>query len=117
MSEIDHFYLEKEEPNKSCLLALRHIILSQDENISETKKYGMPCFCFKNKVFTYLWIDKKTNEPYILFVNGQKLKHKDLESGGRSKMKIFRINPNQTLQLAVIKELLTAAIKLLSNKR
>ena len=38
------FYLKSEDPNKSCLLTLRDIILNQDEAVTETKKYGMPCF-------------------------------------------------------------------------
>ncbi|MDR0659633.1 MAG: DUF1801 domain-containing protein [Prevotellaceae bacterium] len=52
-----NYYLEKEEPQKSCLLALRDIILTRDENISETQKWGMPCFCFKKRIFCYLWTD------------------------------------------------------------
>ncbi len=36
--EIINFYLNKEEPNKSCLLALLKIILEQDSNINETQK-------------------------------------------------------------------------------
>ena len=62
--EIDNYYLNKEEPNKSCLLALRGIILDQDTNVTETQKWGMPCFCYKKKMFCYLWTDKKTDEPY-----------------------------------------------------
>jgi len=77
MDETNHFYLDKKEPNKSCLLALRDIILNQDENVSETKKYGMPCFCYKKKMFCYLWIDNKTNEPYSLFVEWQRLEQRD----------------------------------------
>ncbi|KAA1242987.1 DUF1801 domain-containing protein [Aquimarina sp. RZ0] len=74
MKKIDCYYLNMEEPNKSCLLALRSIILKQDPEISETKKWGMPCFCFKKKMFCYLWTDKKTQDPYILFVEGNYLK-------------------------------------------
>ena len=74
MLEINDFFLKKEEPNKSCLLALRDIILSIDENVNETQKYGMPCYCFNKKAFCYLWVDKKTFEPYILFVEGKMLK-------------------------------------------
>ncbi|MET4082075.1 hypothetical protein ABIB40_002031 [Pedobacter sp. UYP30] len=40
--ELQNFYLDKNEPNKSCLLALRGIILNQDTNITETQKWGMP---------------------------------------------------------------------------
>jgi len=93
------FYLNKEEPNKSCLLALRAIILKQDINITETKKYGMPYFCYKNKMFCYLWTDKKTEEPYILFVEGQHLNHIQLETGKRARMKILRVTLIRTSPL------------------
>lgn len=65
-SDLTSFYLEKSEPNKSCLLTLRDLILEQDERISETRKYGMPCFTYRKKMFCYLWTDKKSDEPYIL---------------------------------------------------
>ena len=102
MDQNKKFYLNKEEPNKSCLLALRDIILNQDENVSETTKYGMPCFCYKNKMFSYLWTDKKTSEPYILLVEGQHLDHPKLETGNRNRMKVFRVNPNEDIPIKTI---------------
>lgn len=112
MSEKDNYYLNKTEPTKSCLLTLRHIILKQDEKITETKKYGMPCFCYKKKIFCYLWTDKKTDEPYILMVEGKYLDHAELEKGNRSRMKIFRINPNEDIPIAKIKSILKDALNL-----
>ena len=110
MKEPNHFYLNKEEPNKGCLITLRNTILEQDENISETTKYGMPCFCYKNKMFCYLWVDKKTNEPYILFVEGQRINHPKLEAGKRNRMKILRINPNQDIPIKMVTQLLNTAL-------
>lgn len=110
--EIDNYYLNKEEPYKGCLLALRRLILKQDTNITETQKWGMPCFCFKKKMFCYLWTDKKTNEPYILFVEGKHLEHPKLEMGDRSRMKIFRVNPNKDLPVNTIELLLNKALNL-----
>jgi len=115
MREIDFYFLEKEEPFKSCLLALRNCILTHDTTIVETRKYGMPCYCFRNKAFCYLWTDKKTKEPYILFVEGQHLDHPKLESGKRSRMKIFRIDPNKDLPMATIDLLLNNALELYWN--
>ncbi|WP_343509906.1 DUF1801 domain-containing protein [Algoriphagus sp. SE2] len=112
VSEKDQFYLEKEEPFKSCLLALRSIILSKGEGITETKKYGMPCFCFQGKAFCYLWTDKITNEPYILFVEGKALDHPMLESGDRKRMKIFRINSSSDLPRNEIEIILNDALEL-----
>ena len=113
--DIDSYYLDKDEPNKSCLLTLRGLILGQDKNVTETQKWGMPCFCYKKKMFCYLWTDKRTSEPYILLVEGKYLNHPQLEEGNRSRMKIFRINPNKDLPFKTITLLLNAALDLYRN--
>ncbi|MCP9770358.1 DUF1801 domain-containing protein [Lacihabitans sp. LS3-19] len=112
MKELDKYYNHTTEPNKSCLLSLRNIILKQDSNISESLKYGMPCFLYKNKMFAFLWTDKKTDEPYILMVEGNRLSHPNLEQGDRARMKIFRVNPNIDLPLETIKDLIEEALNL-----
>lgn len=112
LREPDTFYLEKEEPNKSCLLALRSIILKQDHHITETQKYGMPCFCYGQKMFCYLWTDKKTDHPYILMVEGKLLDHPSLEVGDRKRMKHFSINPNHDIPVKKINEVLQKALDL-----
>lgn len=115
VNELDNYYFKKEEPNKSCLLALRDIILKQDDEITETMKWGMPCFCFRKKMFCYLWTDKKTDEPYILMVEGKHLDHPQLEQGSRSRMKIFRVNPNEDLPIDTIEFILNQALDLYRN--
>ncbi len=113
--ETDTYYLNKEEPTRSCLLALRSIILEQDQDITETQKYGMPCFCYRKKMFCYLWTNKKTDEPYMLMVEGKYLTHPGLERGNRSRMKIFRVNPNEDLPFNTITMLLEEALDLYRN--
>jgi hypothetical protein len=110
--QLHNYYLNKAEPNKSCLLALRNIILEQDPNVIETLKWGMPCFCYKKKMFCYLWTDKKTDEPYILMVEGKYLDHPKLEEGDRSRMKIFRVDPNKDLPIKTIERILQTALDL-----
>jgi len=112
VEQLQNFYLTKDEPNKSCLLALRSIIISQDKDVTETQKYGMPCFCYRKKMFCYLWTDKKTGEPYLLMVEGKHLDHPKLEKGDRLRMKILRINPNKDLPLKTIQDILTRALDL-----
>jgi hypothetical protein len=113
--ELDQFYLNQEEPNKSCLLALRTIILTQDPHVSETRKYGMPCFCYKKKMFCYLWVDKKTDMPYILLVEGKHLDYPELEAGKRSRMKVFKVDPNKDLPIAALEPILGKALDLYRN--
>tara|TARA_R110000796_G_scaffold88850_2_gene191776 strand:+ start:41973 stop:42341 length:369 start_codon:yes stop_codon:yes gene_type:complete len=115
MNNYNNFYFDKNEPNKSCLLAMRSIILKIDETITENTKYGMPCFCYKNKAFCYLWVDKKSNEPYFLMVEGNYLHHPDLESGDRSRMKILRIDSNKDLPIIQIQLILNQALDLYRN--
>lgn len=110
--ELDQSYENKEEPIKSCLLALRTIILQQDEAVSETRKYGMPCFCYKGKTFCYLWVDRKTSEPYLLMVEGDYLEHESLEKGTRKRMKILRVNPTKDLNINLIMAVLKNALDL-----
>ncbi len=112
INELQNFYLTQEEPNSSCLWVLRKIILNQHTQISEARKYGMPCFIYNKKAICYLWTDKKTKEPYILFVDGQHLSHDQLETGNRSRMKILRINPNQDIPLQTITDIITAVLGL-----
>ncbi|MDR1504250.1 MAG: DUF1801 domain-containing protein [Prevotella sp.] len=112
---LSNYYLNKEEPPKSCLLALHSIILNMDKDVSETVKYEMPCFCYKKKMFCYLWTDKKTGEPYILMVEGKLLNHPELEQGSRSRMKILRIDPNEDLPIETIELILNDALNLYKN--
>lgn len=112
---MDDFYLEQPEPNKSCFLALRDIILRMDEQVVATVKYGMPCFTYKGKAFCYLWKDKKTNEPYVLMVEGKLLDHPMLHIGDRVRMKILLVDPTKDLPIDTIKQVLNMALDLYRN--
>ncbi|EAZ80889.1 DUF1801 domain-containing protein [Algoriphagus machipongonensis] len=110
LKDIEQFFFRQPEPNQSCFLALRNLILAHDPAITETVKYSMPCFCYLKKALCYLWLDKKSQEPYILFVDGKALQHPMLESGDRAKMKILRIDPEKDLPKELISEILLEAI-------
>ena len=112
IEDLQKYYLGQDEPNRSCLLALRSIILAQSPHLTETVKYGMPCFCYNKKTFCYLWTDKKTTEPYILMVGGNRLHHPELEQGDRAKMKILKVNPNLDLPMGTILEILKSGLGL-----
>ena len=112
MSLQDNFYFDKQEPNKSCLLSMRDILLNYDKNITETRKYGMPCFCYHGKMFCYIWVDKKSDEPYFLMVEGNHINHPKLKSENRSRMKILRINPKKDLPISMIDFILNKALNL-----
>lgn len=110
MTELDNFYLQQDEPTKGCLLALKEIILRQDTNITNTLKYGMPFFCYKGKMFCYLWFHKTYKKPYIGIVEGMRFDESILIQEKRSRIKIMLLDPNEDLPLKTIETILQKAI-------
>lgn len=112
MQELDLFYLNKEEPVKGCLLFLRKFIPQLYSGIQEKYKYRLPFFYFQNKMFCYLWIDKKDGFPYIGVVDGLLIEHPALEKGDRKRMKILKFDPNEEVPVDDIREVLMQSIAL-----
>jgi hypothetical protein len=107
----DQFYLNFEEPVRGCLLALKEWILQSDPEVTAEWKYGMPFFCYKGKMFCYLWVHKKLRQPYIGFVEGNRMDHPQLLQEKRSRMKIFMLDANKNLPLKTIQSLLKEALQ------
>jgi hypothetical protein len=112
MEDITNFYLKQDEPNRSCFLAMRDIVLKSDAEVVETIKYGSPCFVYRGRAFCYLWKDKKASEPYFLLVEGKRLNHPMLETGDRKRMKILRVSPTDDLPIEAINAVLEEALNL-----
>jgi hypothetical protein len=112
MKSIDDFYLNQEEPIKGILLALKEIILKQDQDITNVLKYGMPFFCYKGKMFCYLWTHKKFKKPYIGIVEGKHFNEPFLLQEARSRMKIMLFDSNEDLPLEQIELIIQKALNL-----
>ena len=108
---IDNYFLQKEEPFKSCLQFLREHILKNKE-ITETWRYGMPFYYYKKRMFCYLWIHKKLLQPYLGIVEGRRMKHPDLIEEKRARMKILLINPSKNIPVRKIDAILKEAMAL-----
>jgi hypothetical protein len=112
MSATDHFYLEQNEPLKGCLLALKEIIMQQDKNITHELKYGMPFFCYKGKMFCYIWVHKKHGQPYIGIVEGKHFDEPFLIQEKRARMKIMLLDAGEDLPVKKIKAVIGKAVSL-----
>lgn len=112
---LDNFYEQQEEPIRGCLLALRSIIVTQDENVTATLKYGMPCFCYKGKMFVFLWVHKKLHQPYILIVEGEHFNEAFLLQEKRSRMKIMLFDADKDIPVKKVKDILKKALDLYRN--
>ncbi|MES2515149.1 MAG: DUF1801 domain-containing protein [Bacteroidota bacterium] len=110
LSPLDNYYLQKQEPIKSCLNFLRQHILKFDTDITEVLKYGMPFFCYKGKMICYLWIHKKYRQPYLGIVEGASMTHTDLIVEKRARMKILLLDAEQDIPVkklnAILKEMM-----------
>jgi hypothetical protein len=109
---IDNYFLQKEEPFKSCLQFLRGYILKFDSDITEGWQYGMPFFYYKGKRSCYLWVHKKHRKPYIGIVDGNKITHPDLIAEKRSRMKILLLDPGKNMPVRKINATLKEVLKL-----
>ena len=114
---IIQYYQSKEEPVKSCLLALRDIILDLDVEIRHEWKYRMPFFTYKKRMFCYLWTDKKDGSPYIGIADGQQLDHPILEKGDRKRMSILKIDCQKDLPLKELHQILNMALEIIKEKK
>jgi hypothetical protein len=87
-------------------------ILKQDSNITKAWKYGMPFFCYKGKMFCYLWMHKKYQQPYIGIVEGEKINHPDLIQEKRARMKILLLDAEKDIPFKKVDKILKQAIAL-----
>lgn len=109
---VDNYYQSQKEPNKSCLMALREIILTLDKNITHVLKYGMPFFCYNGKMVCYLWVHKKLKQPYLGIVEGKAIDHPLLIQEKRARMKIMLFNPEKDLPVRTIQSILKKVFNL-----
>lgn len=112
LREIDNYFLNKHEPEKGCLLFLREFILNLDSNLTEAWKYGMPFYCYKGKMFCYLWVHKITLNPYLGIVDGNKIEHPLLVIEKRARMKTIQFDAREDIPVDTIKEILEMALAL-----
>ncbi|MDZ7845819.1 MAG: DUF1801 domain-containing protein [Owenweeksia sp.] len=103
------FYLNQPEPQRSCMLALRDVIMAFDPGVTAEWKYRLPFFYLHHKMFCYLWIDKNTRYPYVGFADGHKIVHPLLVQGNRKRMKVLPINPRRDIPLAALHEIMALA--------
>lgn len=112
LSQIEAFYESRPEHLKEIYLFLRKQVIASHKDISQEWKYGLPFFYLNGKMFCYLWYNKKSDWPYIAFVDGHKMSNPNLIKGERKRIQVFEINPNEDLPVGLLKELLNEALTL-----
>ncbi|MDB4195380.1 MAG: DUF1801 domain-containing protein [Flavobacteriales bacterium] len=110
MTELENFYNNLSEPNKGCFLYIRKLILDHHPDFTEHWKWKLPFFSYQGKPFCYIWKDKKTTIPYLTFVRSLNINRPELELGTRKQMKALTINPNEDIDVFLIKEIIDESL-------
>jgi len=106
----ESYYLKHSEPIQGCLLALKRLILSADKRITETRKFQIPFFYFKEKKLCFLRVNRKklmlgfvTDKTVFPIVDGYKR---------RDEMEMIQVDPKSDLPVEMILERLNKLIAL-----
>ncbi|MGN6292892.1 MAG: DUF1801 domain-containing protein [Chitinophagaceae bacterium] len=99
-TQLENYYLSKPEPYQSCLLALRHIILSVDPAIVHERKFQIPFFTYKGKKLGYLWLNRK--KLMLGFCTDKSLLETPPEAKPKDRYESFQINPDENLPVDLI---------------
>lgn len=112
MTELEQFYESQPPELREVYLALRQIILQQDENITPEWKYKLPFFYYKGKMLCYLWFHKSFKMPYISIMDANLLHDDRLLMEDRKRAGILLIDPNEDLPIDMITEILQNTLDL-----
>lgn len=115
ITDLERFYAEHHDPERSCLQAMRELILAHDPHITEAWKYRMPFFLYRRKMFCYLWTRKESGQPYFGVVEGQRLFHPELIQEDRARMKILLLDTTKTIPVRTITAILQEAIAIYTS--
>lgn len=109
---LDYFFLKIPEPQQSSLLFLRQFFIDEMQ-LQEHWKFNTPFYYYNGKWFCYLsYSAKRKHEIYIGFVKGNEVEFPGLVSEGRKQIKVFRINPEEDIDVNALKKI----VKLLKQR-
>ena len=110
--QIDNYFFSLPEPQRSCLLFLREVVLSYSDKITESRKFNTPFYYYDKKWLGFISYDPKTKIIYIAFAKGYLMKHPKLVSEGRKKQKIFYVDPAKDIDIKSLKAILKEVCQL-----
>jgi hypothetical protein len=109
LTALEYYYEKQETETRECLLALKAIILSIDENIVHTRKYQIPFFCYKEFKLGFLWVYRK--RILVGFVEDKKTFSQPTKGRERDSVTTIEINPSEDIPIEKIQQIAKQLIK------
>lgn len=101
-TDLENYYMKHPEPVQGCLLALKHIILSIDNQITHERKYQIPFFCYKGKRLGFLWVHRK--KPMVGFVTDCRIYPATPGIKRKDSIETLIFDPNADIPAEIIRE-------------
>jgi len=102
LTVLDHYYDKQETSIKECLLGLKSIILSIDEDIIHIKKYQIPFFRYRDYNLGFLWVYRK--KVLIGFIMDKKLLSTSLTERKKDNVFTMEINPLEDIPISIVQQ-------------
>lgn len=103
LTTLNSYYEKQEAMIRECLLALKDIILSVDDNITHVRKYQIPFFCYKEFNLGFLWVYRK--KIIVGFIEDKKTFCQPMAGKRRDRvMMTMEINPLEDIPINIIKQ-------------
>ncbi|CAL1517390.1 DUF1801 domain-containing protein [Chitinophaga sp. MM2321] len=101
INPLQHYYEKQETATRECLLALKSIVLSVDENIVYKRKYQIPFFCYNELNLGFLWVHRK--KIIVGFVEDKRFSSFNVERKKHS-ITTLEVNPLDDIPVDEIKQ-------------
>ncbi|WP_296151463.1 DUF1801 domain-containing protein [uncultured Flavobacterium sp.] len=101
VNALEHYYDKQETATRECLIALKSIVLSVDENIIHKRKYQIPFFSYYEYNLGFLWVHKK--KILLGFIQDKK-SFPTTEQRIKDNVTTLQINPLDEIPIDDIKE-------------
>ena len=97
---LNSYYEKQEAMIRECLLALKDIILSVDDNITHVRKYQIPFFCYKEFNLGFLCVHRK--KIIVGVIEDKKILLQPTIGKRRDKVMTMQINPLEDIPVDII---------------
>lgn len=101
LTALNYYYDKQDMTTRECLLALKAIILSIDNNIVHTRKFQIPFFTYNNFNLGFLWVHRK--KILVGFIKDRRLLPQTFTGRKKDKMSTIEIDPVEDIPVDVIK--------------